>query len=544
MASCSSLISGLPVSHLYMNSSSTTRISTDSSVNQEFFGDSIIDALNKLHKPVSDARFLLGELPDTHENAALLTPEATEALSSTASDDSRSSKNYPAPASPPSTTSAMKTPPPRSAQSTVRSSPRNPVQTASAGADVPNTNPSVSEEPHAKLSAFKGPYVQPGPSGTTGQQIRTGPSGAVVINGVSIAPGQLSGSTILVESGHLIINSKTLDIAYPPNAASAMIFASALTIDGVTLRPNSGSTVILGDLNIGPGQHTTIQGTSMSFGVDSVVVGSSTNDMPTATSTGDESAPSALAALAGPTSVLMLGNGAIVIGHATLPSGSPISIGGTPVSVGSPIIVIGSSTYVAPKMATLLPASNGAIVFGHDTLSHGEITSLSGKIVSVGSSNVEVTATPFLDMPMPSVASNGAIVLGQATLSYSGVTILSGQVVSAGSSRIIVDGTTFPLRMGTSAPGSEPRSSAVLGPIVASMLGYTPLPRPSAASIANVEASPTPTSVLSTSVLKTAAPISNLTVFTGAQSRVTAGKSILIRTLILWVLVGSFALAL
>ena len=320
-----------------------------------------------------------------------------------------------------------------------------------------------------------------------GKTIRSGSDGAIVLGGSTIPPNQhttVHGVYISVGSDKIMIGSQT----YDRNPEKPSAEASAYSALGALIGGSQASTlekggVVIAGSTVLSGQQTTINGVYVSLGSGSIIVGTSTYDIPTATPTNDESASSALAALISSTPFSIASSGAVILGGKTLPLGTQTSISGSRISVGSHEVIIGSVTYpISSNVPQLSTASNGAIVLGHETLSTGEIKTISGDIVSLGTSVV------------------------------------------------VIKGTTYPLPQLTDSANPAPISDDSLGVIIASMFGYVPSSVSSDPPL--ITGAPTAASLGSLSS-NSSSLIPNLASFTGAQSRSAINKGLLYVTAVL-----------
>ena len=242
----------------------------------------------------------------------------------------------------------------------------------------------------------------------------------------------------------------------------------------------------MSDSTISAGQQTTVNSVYISVGSDSLVLGSSTYKLPAPRSTAAGKAGSALAALAGTGYISISPNGFVMVGDSTLVPGFHTTISGELVSIESDKIVIGASTYALSDGPKISNAPHGDITIGHYTLSKGESNTISGEVVEVNPSNV------------------------------------------------VIAGTTYPY--------PQPTSAGALGRIIASMFGYAESPTPGSSHSSVPGANATSRPFVNTA--STSNPIANLSLFTGAQTRLTGERSLIVYTLVLCIYFGALAFGL
>ena len=385
-----------------------------------------------------------------------------------------------------------------------------------------------------------------------GQPIKVGPEGAIIVNGSTIYPGQLTaigGDTISLESSKVIINSKTYAIPTPSSSLLSNTPNSnpPAVIGGAVLKGSDDGEVFVGDSLVAPGQHTDIHGTRISVDSDYMVIGSITYSKPTAKPTALLDAYSALASI--DPSVTIAKDGAIVAGDSIISVGQKMTISSVYLSVASDSLVVGSRTYKLPepqptdgeKAQSALAAlagtenisinPNGEVLMGDSTLLPGFQTTISGDLISIASDKIVIGASTYAlsDGPKISTAPNGDIIIDHYTLSKGESTTISGQVVEVDSSNVVIAGTTYPFPRPTSA---EP-----LGLIIASMLGYAQSATPGDSHSPIAEADETSRPSLTTT--NTADPIANLSLFTGAQTSSSDGISLKVCPMVLCICVGT-----
>ena len=244
--------------------------------------------------------------------------------------------------------------------------------------------------------------------------------------------------------------------------------------------------IVMSDSTISVGQQATVNSVYLSVGSDSLVVGTSIYKLPAPQSTAAEKAQSALAALAGTGYISVSPNGVVMMGDSSLTPGSQTTISGQLASIASDKVVIGASTYALSDGSAISNAPNGDFVIGHYTFSKGEST------------------------------------------------LISGDVVEVNPSKVVIAGTTYPY--------PQPTSAEALGRIIASMFGYAEslTPGGSYSSVPGASATSRP----SVNTANTSDPIANLSSFTGAHTRLTAERILMVCTMVLCIYFGGIAFGL
>lgn len=395
------------------------------------------------------------------------------------------------------------------------------------------------------------------------QSIGLNSEGAVVVGDLTIPPGQhkvIGSNTILANSDHPVINGHTYSVPYVSSVVPAQPTRASRPqiVGGQVLQAGDGGAILLGDSSILPGQYTDIQGTYVSVGANSMVIGSNIYDKPSTEPTvvaNPTLASSALQVLAGSAAVSIAQNGAIILGGSTILPGQHTMIHGTYVSVNNEGVIIGSSTYGASgagstarnPAASALPAaigtlpisvaSNGAIVESGSTLSPGSHMTISGHRISVDSDMIVIGSSCYAlpDYPTIFTASNSDFIIDHQTLTIGESTTISGRLLQVESSIIIIGGTTYPIPTQTGILDGPLTTIDPLGQVIASMFGYRPSTSSSSSSTSDGNA--TATSCVSSQNAPSSKP--TLSSFTSAQSRLAVDRGTLLSAFVLCTYLGA-----
>ena len=411
-------------------------------------------------------------------------------------------------------------------------------------------------------------YVLPAPSSSTlsispssdppavigGAILKGNDDGGSFLGDSLIAPGQhteIHGTHVSVGSDYMVIGSSTYN--KPSAEATAVLdaYSALASIDPAVTIAKDGA-IVMNDSTISVGQQTTVNGVYLSVCSDSLVVGSSTYNKPSAESTAVFDAYSALASIN--PAVAIANDGAIVISDSIISVGQQTTVNSVYISVGSDSLVVGSSAYKLPapqstaveKAQSALAALAGTgyisinpnriVIVGDSSLTSGFQTTISGELVSIASDKVVigVSTYPLSDGPKISNAPNGDAVIGHYTLSKGESTTISGEVVEVNPSNVVIAGTTY--------PSPQQTSTQALGRIIASMFGYAESPTPggSRSSIPGADA----TSRSSVNTAHTSNPIANLSLFTGAQTNSAGERSLKVYMMVLCIHLGAIGFGL
>ena len=267
------------------------------------------------------------------------------------------------------------------------------------------------------------------------------------------AVGDSSGSsTIEVGASKLNVNPQDSQTTL---GTSWEATKSILAVNSVVLAPPTPLTVGESTLEKGPnggaviGKSTGYEGkiSSVPFfvGPDSIVIGTSTHELPTSTPV-----------LVGGQPMVKAANGGVVIGTSTYLQGSQAQISGTFLSVGVENVVVGSTTYAMPTPVATDTAfidsqsisrapDGGAILQGGSTIGLGVQSSINGHVVSVGASTVVVDGVSYA---LPS--SVGAVLQAPPKPVDKPVTLINGAVLTPGGSASTISGTTYAIPSGNS----------------------------------------------------------------------------------------------
>ena len=332
------------------------------------------------------------------------------------------------------------------------------------------------------------------------------PQGDVSVDGVIVSGGgpatTVDDIRVSVDAHAVYVGSSTIA---KPSPLSGMGPAPSV-IDGQKLRIDGDGRIVLGGKTLPPDHQTVVDGSSISVGMDCIVVDGNSYALPSteglgygqpsadnpleATNLPNANDPPAISEQqieAGP-------NGAIVIGGSTVSEGQQRTVDGTHISVGPSNIIVGSSTYDKPTItdsAASDPSSYWDIVVGGKTVNlpvlptgvfqglasledwpvpdipAGFQTTISGTPLSIGPSIIVVgksTYAPPLhntDLAV-SLATNGVIVIDGKTLTEGVQSTISGTVVSVGGSIVVVGTKTYELPLPTDPAASLASNGAVV----------------------------------------------------------------------------------
>ncbi len=219
------------------------------------------------------------------------------------------------------------------------------------------------------------------PTRVAGMQIATDGNGNIIINGVTLHPGDaaltISGTRIsLGVNGVLTAGSQTLPVSSLPTSIADL----RIVTDG------NGNIIFSNGLVIHPGDAVTVSGTQISLGVDGFVTAGTLTTPVFAFST-------EIADL----TITTDGAGNVFIAGKMVHPGDPaITISGTPVSLGTTgILTAGSKTIpiggtkvftVGGLVFTSIPG--GVVISGTTLLNGAPARTANGKLVSVGANGV------------------------------------------------------------------------------------------------------------------------------------------------------------
>ena len=374
----------------------------------------------------------------------------------------------------------------------------------------------------AGTSSYHTPLLNIGneqaPKTVAGKALSAALSGAMVLDGNTIEPGQqttIDGTYMSVGQHHLIIDSKTY-----ANPSVASLDDPLPRVGAQSIESGPGGVIIVGGSTIIPGQHTVIGGDSISLASGKVVVNGKTYIAPASSSSmlSDSSISNPPSVIGG---AVLKGNddGGIFLGESLIAPGQHTDIHGTRVSVGSDYMVIGSTTYSKPtaEPTALLDAysalasidqavtiaKDGAIVMSDSTISVGQQTTVNSVYISVGSDSLVVGSstyklsashliatekaqsalTALAGSGYISINPNGVIMVGDSSLTPGFQTTILGKMVSIASDNVVIGASTYAL-------SEDPKiSNAPNGDIV---IGYHTLSKGESAIISGdvVEVNP------------------------------------------------------
>lgn len=363
--------------------------------------------------------------------------------------------------------------------------------------------------------------LNPAPGVIAGQTLKADGSGGIVIGTKMIQPGQqfnTNGIHVSVGQDDIVIDGA--NYAMPPRAPTqdgqTPPTESLPIVGGQTMSVGPNGAVIIGDSTLSAGEQTYIHSTSISVGLNMVLVGGKTYAMPSSpnsefsTSTSFRGNPASTMGA----EAHRAGDGdAVFLGDSSLASSQHTITGDSYISVGSDRIVIGGNTYDRP---IAVPAS---------------------------AANAISALTALADGQAVSIAQNGAIVLGDLTVSPGQHTIINGVYLSAHSDSFVVGGNTlgaggnivagmtYPLPEHTGIDGETTYTNDPLGSIIEAMLGFSPSSSPISMSSSTPEAAPKATSA--TISANASSLVENLSLPTGSQDRTIGDSSLLFFTFLL-----------
>ena len=249
-------------------------------------------------------------------------------------------------------------------------------------------------------STYALPSPAPYPSSLGHQSISTASDGAIIIGSLTISKGTqaiISGTTVSVGNGFVVIDSSTYPIPSKPQAISLLIGESFHTL--------SGGGILFDGVTVLPNAQTTISGTPVSVGSNLIMIGRKTYPWPSATD-----APS----VPSEDSIQRLPGGAIILDGMTLPPDIEATISGTRISIGSGNVIINGVTRTWLSDAPSPTSGLGAVIasifgFNPDSedqqLSTGAITS--GNENGSASATITPSPTPSADTTVIPFTSNG-----------------------------------------------------------------------------------------------------------------------------------------
>lgn len=392
------------------------------------------------------------------------------------------------------------------------------------------------------------------PSVIGGAVLKGNDDGGIFLGDSLIAPGHhtdIHGTRVSVGSDFMVIGSTTYSKPTAEPTALLDAYSALASIDPAVIIAKNGA-IIMSDSTISVGQHTDIHGTRIAVGSDYMVIGSTTYSKPAAEPTALLDAYSALASI--DPAVTIAKDGAIVMSDSTISVGQQATVNSVYLSVGSDSLVVGTSIYKLPapqstaaeKAQSALAAlagtgyisvsPNGVVMMGDSSLTPGSQTTISGQLASIASDKVVIGASTYAlsDGSAISNAPNGDFVIGHYTFSKGESTLISGDVVEVNPSKVVIAGTTYPY--------PQPTSAEALGRIIASMFGYAEslTPGGSYSSVPGASATSRP----SVNTANTSDPIANLSSFTGAHTRLTAERILMVCTMVLCIYFGGIAFGL
>lgn len=375
--------------------------------------------------------------------------------------------------------------------------------------------------------------LDPAPSSIAGQTIRVDRTGALVVGDEVIRSGKqmdVDGNHISVAHDHMVINGKAY--AMPPGPAFASAESSVPdpgpTISGHSMRPVADGAVVVDGSTMSQGQSTVVDGNTVKIASDSLIINGKTYPLSAlATKTPAADSVGQVPPKVDGETVEAASDGGVILGDSSIALGHSTNIHGTYVSVGPKSLVIGSSTYSAPTITS------------NDIDYEPSLQAWSGVVMHI------------------STATNGALVIGSSTLLSDTQMTLSGIPICVGSGKVVVQSSTYSItdlssllnavQKGTpTGKGMSPTTtvtvgsgtpSEALGLIIASMFGYAASPSSSDSASTTVDADSSATYVDYNGT--TSAVSSDLSLFTGAQSRVIVQQNLLLSAMVLCIYVGA-----
>lgn len=297
-------------------------------------------------------------------------------------------------------------------------------------------------------------------------------------------------------------NTQAAGLASPPegsNEPSVDGDPPSPSVGNYQIEGTGGGGIVFGSTTLRPGDQTTKDGTLISVGSGSVVIGDSTILL--AAPTGDVSDPNSVVeatpdpVIVGGNTVNRLPGGGVLIAGSTYSLGSHTTISGIAVSVATDNVILDGVTYTLPSQITPTPvlfggqtiavakASNGGIIIGSSTYLPGTQANVFGSTVSVGGDNIVVDGSTYtlptyptskmivIDGKSIARASNGGIVIGDSTIPAGSQATISGHVVSDGVSSVVVDGSTYALPTDTISEDDIPQSLTLANGVIISAGG-------------------------------------------------------------------------
>ena len=312
-----------------------------------------------------------------------------------------------------------------------------------------------------------------------------GSSGAVVIQGQTLTPGQgatnIGGVPVSIGSGSIYVNGQGAPVPTAAEAQAASV-PDPIIVGGQTATPIaaiSGAVVIQGQ-TITPGQApTAINGIPISISAGSIFVNGQGAAIPTADFTNEPSPVIIGNQLITPVAG---SSGAVIFQGQTLTQGEATTISGIPISLGSGSVFVngqGAPVPTAPptqtpftvnnQLVTPIAATPGAVIFQGQTLTQGETTNINGVPVSLNSGSVFIngqgapvptappTQSPFTvnhQLLTPIAGTSGAVIFQGQILTQGETTTISGIPISLASGSIFVNG--IGALIPTAAPSPQP----------------------------------------------------------------------------------------
>jgi len=293
-----------------------------------------------------------------------------------------------------------------------------------------------------------------------GQTFSTIAPNVVVSMGVCLIKGapatKINGTRVTFGSEGIVAGGSTIAVPIPGSKSEVFTAASQIftSLDGSHLLVK-GITLDKG------GSAKTVDESVMSFGLQGLVVGSSTIAIATSATVhnvdGQMFRP--------------LPNGEVVVSGETLNEGAPVTkIAGHLMSLGPQGLVVDSSTIPIPTGSPMFtadgqiftPLPNGHLGISRATLSKGgPPTTIGGHEISLGSDGLIIDSST---VPIPNAVltadgqtftplANGGLVIGNVTLSEDGPTdTINGHFLSYGTQGLTIDDSTNAILTFTSAP--------------------------------------------------------------------------------------------
>ena len=294
-----------------------------------------------------------------------------------------------------------------------------------------------------------------------GHQIVQNSHGDLVVVGSSIAPGHqviVAGHTISNGVGNVVVDSSTYALQPPSMLTSA---PSLPSVEGHQVIQNLQGDLVVAGSSIAPGRQVIVAGHTISNGVSSMVIDSSTYALqPPSTIT---SAP-ALPSVEGH-QVVQNPNGDVVVAGSTIAPGHHVIVAGHTISNAADHIAVDGNSQALPPLPGPSPplsdnqvvqVSDGHLQVGGQTLALGSQMTVSGHVINYANpSQAIVDGISFALLPLPTSnplviadqtihrAPDGGLIIGSLTMAPSAQTTVSGHVYSLhGSSSVVVDGSS------------------------------------------------------------------------------------------------------